>query len=176
MQKFIQKARKTIWTVHEKDFRGLLDDGFGFASAYFLTIFLIGFIIQFLLLLLRGGDLAMALIGSVFLFVTYAVGPGMLLPLVTQGILMLLRKKASLEETLQMYYYGATPSMLGSWIPCAGGLTPLISLGNVFRGIREINKLSFLEAFVSVLVPVLAYWLAWLYFVTYIYVLSQGAT
>jgi len=176
MQRYIEKAKKTFWSTDEKDFRGLLDDGLGFAFAYFLGIFLIGFVLNLIVMTLSsGGNLAAAILMGAFVFVSYAVGPGIILPAATFILLFIMAKKPSIDEVFQMYFYGATPSMLMSWVPCIGVFTPLVSFGNVFRGIREIKKLSFFETLIAVLVPALIYWGFWMFFIVGVITAAGGA-
>lgn len=163
MGDYIGMMRKTLWSVNEKDFEGLLAEGLGFSLKYFAILVFTGSILTFLLALFRSGfDVPAALVGTVFVMLSYAAGIGILLPLISHILIGALGGKRPMSDTFQMYFYSSTPSMLLGWVPVVGSFSPLVSFGNVFRGLREINGFPFWKAFVAVLLPSLAYWGVWM--------------
>jgi len=167
MESYIGRMRKTLWTIDEKDFEGLLAEGFDFSLKYFALLILIGSALTFALALFRTGfDLLAALIGTVFMTLTYAAGIGIILPIVSHLLITALGGKRPATDTFQMYFYASTPSLLLGWVPALGQLSPIVSFGNAFRGLREINKFPLWKALVAVLLPSLVYWGAWIILVS----------
>ncbi len=66
--------------------------------------------------------------------------------------LKLVGGKASLLQSVQMFIYGATLSLIVSGIPCIGALLSLISLANVVIGSARIHKITLLRAIIALIV------------------------
>jgi hypothetical protein len=163
MASYLGMVRKTVWTVDEKEFEGLLKEGFGFSLRYFFLIFVFSTLVYLAVQSLLAISLVVGLFAAVYFSLPYAIGIGLILPLVSHALVILLGGRRPLTDTFQMYFYASTPSLLLNWVPCLGSLAPLISFGNVFRGIKQINGFPFWKAAVAVLLPALAYWGLWLY-------------
>jgi hypothetical protein len=170
LQSFTNMARKTLWIVNEKDFEGLLGEGFDFSLLYFAVLLILHVILLFLRLFFETRDVIVAALGTVFLGISVAAATGLVLPLASHLLLKFFKGKRPMTDTFQMYYYSSTPSFLLAWLPVLNYVAPLISFGNVFRGIRTINGLSFWATLVVVLLPTIVYWGIWV--LLYVFLVS----
>jgi hypothetical protein len=171
---FVEVLKKSAWSTQEKDFEGLLKEGFQFSLVYFASLLVIGSMATFALAFALSGNVLAAIIATAFNMLTYALGIGLTLPVISHFLIGLFGGKRPITDTFQVYFYASTPSLLLSWVPCVGGLTPLVSFGNAFRGLREINKLGFWQAAVAVLLPSLVYWGLWAMFVVGLMSIAKG--
>jgi hypothetical protein len=162
---FLEKLKKTIWSTEEKEFVGLLKEGFVSSLTYFIILLVFGSVANFALAFVATRDVFISLIAMALGTFTYALGIGFFLPVISHFLIGLFGGKRPMADTFQVYFYASTPSLLLAWVPCVGELTPLVSFGNAFRGLREINKLGFWQAAVAVLLPSLIYWGAWIVFI-----------
>ncbi|MEW6722343.1 MAG: YIP1 family protein [Candidatus Micrarchaeota archaeon] len=158
---YLEKMRKTIWGINEKEFESLLGEGFAFSLTYFAMLLAIGSAASFAVAFASSGSVVVSLLAMALGTFTYAFGIGLVLPLVSHFMIGLFGGKRPVTDTFQMYFYASTPSLLLGWVPCVGGLTPFVSFGNAFRGLREINRLGFWQAAAAVLLPALVYWGLW---------------
>ena len=155
MSSFFEMARKNIWIVGEKDFAGLLKGGINSAAKYFAGILAAGMLLTFVYnYLATSGDIAVSLLGvAVDLFLVYILGVALVLPFLTHLVLKLMGGKRPLGDTMQMYIYASTPSVLLGWVPCLGIFAYFVSFGNLVRGLKAVNKMPLWKALVAVLLP-----------------------
>ncbi|MBU0527663.1 YIP1 family protein [Candidatus Micrarchaeota archaeon] len=152
MQEYITTIRKAIWVVNETDFEPLLKSGFRFSLSYFLLLLLLYTGFSFVVGFISYGNILDSIIAAVIVFAMVPLIFGFL-SVATHMILQLFGCTRPLTDTLQMYTYGSTASLLLGWVPCIGTLASLVSFGNTFRGIRELNKLDFWKTAVAMVVP-----------------------
>jgi len=120
--------------------------------SYFLLLLILYTGFSFLIDFISYGSVIDSIITAIIVFALVPLLYG-LLSLTTHMILQLFGCTRPLTDTLQMYIYGSTASLLLGWIPCIGAIAGLVAFGNTFRGIREINKLDFWKTAVAMIVP-----------------------
>ncbi len=152
MDEYATMIRKAIWVVNEKDFQPLLKNGFRFSLSYLLLLVIMYTGFSFLIDFISYGSVIDSIVVAIIVFVMIPLVYGFL-SLATHMILQFFGCTRPLTDTLQMYIYGSTASLLLGWVPCIGTLAGFVAFGNTFRGIREINKLDFWKTAVAMVVP-----------------------
>ncbi len=152
MQEYITTIRKAIWVVNETDFESLLKGGVRFSLSYLLLLLILYTGFAFIVDFITFGSVMDSIILAIVVFAMVPMLFGFL-SVATHMILQIFGSTRPLTDTLQMYIYGSTASLLFGWVPCIGALAGFVSFGNTFRGIRQLNKLDFWKTLVAMVVP-----------------------
>jgi hypothetical protein len=152
MEEYITTIRKAIWVVKESDFESLLKLGYRYSLSYLLLLLILYTGFSFIVDFISYGAVMDSIILAVVVFAMVPLIFGFL-SIATHLILQIFGCTRPLTDTVQMYIYGSTASLMLGWVPCVGVLAGFVSFVNTFRGIRELNKLSFWKTLVAMFVP-----------------------
>jgi hypothetical protein len=152
MEDYISKIKKNIWNAKDEDYEAFVAGGFTAALQYYVLLLGIFVILGFAMDVATTGSILDASSIAIFVVIMQPILLAML-AIMSHILLKLLGGPRSFSETIQIYIYGITPSQLFGWIPFVGTFVSLVSLGNVYRGIKAINKLPWWKVAIVAIGP-----------------------
>ncbi len=156
----VEKVKKCVFLINEKDFEGLASDR-GLATS-FVYLLLVGIIlaagntvVQLLSAMLQQSGLALniaaVIISAPVGYVIFVVGAYVWMAIM-HVLLKIVGGKAQFLKTAQVYIYGMTPTFLFGWIPLIGFIAGLVGLANVVIGAKKVHGISLLRAIIAIVV------------------------
>jgi hypothetical protein len=152
----IRRIRDNLFLIPEARFDELVKDpGYVDSFIYLAFCLLISTPLDLAIALIREDSILSAIISTAI--ISILAFPVIYIVYFIQFLLLkLVGGKAGFLQSVQVFIYGSTLSLILSGIPCIGFIASLISLANIVVGSARIHQISVLRALLALLViPVL---------------------